>query len=435
MLDPTRLKLSAESVGYQARFGRPIEWAQFDKALQTDYNNQGSAIQVRREKETPHDEIRVMGAQQSGFESNSLLLTNDRQARQINGYPLRQFSAENPAVVVPKKYGGLPMYTRNQTEYDQYVSRFTEPLSAQLDSQTALLSRAGMPALTEDIARPYEAAQFLNPMTSTKDELDQNDNVFKQRMHLQKMSAAQNFNKRKNTPNDSSYNMFYNAKKQNILVSKEGVPVSNARDAIDSERAVTDLFENEGQDQYAQRQLRNLVHDPEEHTGGLFAFGSSDIGYAPSVLNRGGVTPAKRVDFSQTTYSTPEDEEGQQVVAGYYKLSSSPFHNQFGELRERNLALQEKGAAVQTMKRIAQSESKISRAEYMNGVPERSVITSSGTKLKMPSYLPPSPTTRADRLFSPLHDTKAGKYRKIRSEVDQSNILITPEKFRGRKKK
>lgn len=269
MLDPTRLKLGAESVGYLARFGLPIEWTQFDKALQTDYNNQGSAVQVRRERETPRDEIHVMGGGMSGAENNSLVLTQDRQLRQINGYPLRQFSAENPAVVIPRKYGGLPMYTRNQVEYDQYVSRFTEPLSAQLDSRTELLGRAGLPALTEDINRPFDAPQFINPMTSTKDELDQNQNVFRQRLHLQKMARKAWHNKVKFTPNMSSYNMFYTASKQNMLINKDGTPMSNAADEEESEMATRSMLEG-GPDIKRSKGSRGYIHSKSRQFARLY---------------------------------------------------------------------------------------------------------------------------------------------------------------------
>lgn len=296
MLDPTRLKLGAESVGYLARFGLPIEWVQFDKALQTDYNNQGSAVQVRREKEDQDKnmQIHVMGGQLAGKESNSLLLTQDRQQRQINGYPLRQFSAENPAVVLPKKYGGLPRYTRSQTEVDQYVSRFTEPLSAQLDSHTTLLSKGGLPALTEDVDHPYDVPKFINPMTTTRDELLQNHNVFRQRMHLQKMSNKARRAKR-DYANLAGYNMFYDATKQNILVDSRGNPTSFTADDLASRNDTNTLLSGVPST-YARRQAANLQHQsltPSvvsdmssiSQSSSIRSIGES-LGYIPSPLHQ-----------------------------------------------------------------------------------------------------------------------------------------------------
>ena len=168
MLDPRRIGLNAESVGFQKRMRQDVDFKEFDRALQTDYNNQNSAVEVRRLRDTPINEIHVMGGERNGFESNELLLTRARQERQINGYPLRQFDAKNPAVVLPKKYGGFPMYNRNQTEYPELVSVFTEPMSAILQSGTELLQTArsgAIPITPSSLHTPYEAGYFVDPMS------------------------------------------------------------------------------------------------------------------------------------------------------------------------------------------------------------------------------------------------------------------------------
>jgi hypothetical protein len=220
MLDPHRIGLNAESIGFQKRMLQDLDYEAINTALQTDYNNQTSAIQVRREREAAKNEIRVMGGQLSGFESNELLLTYSRQQRQINGYPLRHFDANNPAVVLPKKYGGFPLYNRNQTEYPELVSVFTEPMSAPLQRDTELLGRAGAVAMTNDLNEPYAPPTFINPMSTSMDSLDQNKNVFKQRQHLQRMADTSRKQKYESTSGVG------------VFVNKDGTPMTSIMDEV-----------------------------------------------------------------------------------------------------------------------------------------------------------------------------------------------------------
>lgn len=277
MLDPTRLKLGAESVGYQIRCGRAVDWNSFKTALQTDYNNQGSAVQVRREAETPVNEIHSMGAQLSGQEGNSLLLTNARQARQINGYPLRHFDAQNPAVILPVKYGGLPLYNPKQVENQQYVSRFTEPLSAQLDSSTELLSRQGVPALTSDISRPYHKHLFMNPLSATKQELEANQSVFLQRMHLQRMKGKGRY-----APVDTMGRNFFNKSSQNIIRGANGVPYTQNKDELISQNMEESTGFAASLSDYSRRSSNYQNHTPDSsNTGSILSHMSGSSALLP----------------------------------------------------------------------------------------------------------------------------------------------------------
>lgn len=253
MLDPHRIGLNAESIGFQKRMQQDLDWNAIHTALQTDYNNQNSAVQVRREKEAAKNEIRVMGGQLSGFENNELILTYSRQQRQINGYPLRHFDAENPAVVLPKKYGGFPLYNRNQTEYPELVSVFTEPMSAPLQRDTELLGRAGAVAMSNDLNTPYSPQGFLNPMDRTMSELEQNKSVFIQRKHLRDMS-------------DTNRRQKGALAGMGIFVNKDGSPMTTIDDKIGGQIVQNNTFSN-AQTRYAGRAEQLMNH--EEEMGGF----------------------------------------------------------------------------------------------------------------------------------------------------------------------
>jgi hypothetical protein len=253
MLDPHRIGLNAESIGFQKRMLQDLDFNAVNQALQTDYNNQNSAVDVRRERDMARNEIRVMGGQLSGFESNELLLTYSRQQRQINGYPLRHFDANNPAVVLPKKYGGFPLYNRNQTEYPEFVSVFTEPMSAPLQRDTELLGRAGAVAMSNDLNNPYESHQFINPMSSNMDDLDQNRNVFTQRRHLQKMSDVNRRNKGA-------------ASGAGIFMNENGSPMSTVADAVNDALPQMNTF-SQATNRYGARAM--LLQHHEAVMGGV----------------------------------------------------------------------------------------------------------------------------------------------------------------------
>ena len=266
MLDPRRIGLNAEIIGFQKRLHQDLDFTAIDQALQTDYNNQNSAINVRRERDQAKNEIRVMGGQTSGFESNELLLTQERQQRQINGYPLRHFDSDNPAVLLPKKYGGFPLYNRNQVEYPELVSVFTEPMSAPLQRDTELLGRLGAVALSNDIKEPYAPEGFINPMSAPMDKLIQNENVFRQRKHLQHMSDVQSRNNR------------YGAgggRDSGIFINKDGHPTSNGSEIANDAMMAANTF-RDAQTEYDQRAL--AIHNREKITSG----GAGDLQFDDS---------------------------------------------------------------------------------------------------------------------------------------------------------
>jgi len=187
MLDPQRVGLNAASVGFLVRTGQKVDWASFNQALQTDDSR---VSDVRQTMETPVDELHVMGGQRFGLEGNSNLKMNARQERQINGYPLRSFSADAPAIILPDKYGGLPMYTRNQTEYSDFVSRYTAPLSTALQNDTVLLGRQGYSVTNESASHPYRDVGFEHNLHKSKDAIDYNEAAIKQRQWLQYQSQV-----------------------------------------------------------------------------------------------------------------------------------------------------------------------------------------------------------------------------------------------------
>jgi hypothetical protein len=252
MLDPQRIGLNAESVGFLKRTHQEVDWHAFKTAMQTEYNNQNSAVDVRRLKETPVSEIHVMGGERNGFASNELLLTQARQQRQLNGYPLRSFSASNPAVVLPKKYGGFPLYNRNQVEYPEFVSVFTEPMSAPLQSDATLMpSRAGeLPKTVNSLHNPYEENYFMDPMAQSYDAMEANANEFAQRRHLQGMSAK---SKRQ--------------RNVGVFISSSGQPISTVQDSAASAMATQGAFALNASNHSSRQsqQQQHLVHEEQDY--------------------------------------------------------------------------------------------------------------------------------------------------------------------------
>lgn len=193
MLDPQRVGLNAASVGFLARTKQNVDWGSFNQALQTDDSR---VADVRATVETPVDELHVMGGERFGLESNSNLKMNARQERQINGYPLRSFSAEAPAIILPDKYGGLPLYTRNQSEYSDFVSRYTAPLSYALQNDTVLLGRQGYAVTNESASQPFVDVGFEHNLHKSKDAIDYNEAAIRQRQWLQYQSHVAHKQKR-----------------------------------------------------------------------------------------------------------------------------------------------------------------------------------------------------------------------------------------------
>jgi hypothetical protein len=226
MLDPQRIGLNAASVGYLKRRRENVDWASFNKQLQTD---DGGCINVRRTVETPVNEIHVMGGELKGLESNSNLLDRQRQYRQMNAYPLRSFSADAPAIILPEKYGGLPMYTRNQVEHEEYVSRFTEPMSAPLQRDTELLGRMGFSASNESASNPYRSLGFEMNMHKPKVAIDMNEAIIRQRRFLESSSRLGQSRK-------------HNILTSGIFISANGDPITEVEDAVDSDRDTINAF-------------------------------------------------------------------------------------------------------------------------------------------------------------------------------------------------
>ncbi len=231
MLDPRRIGLNAADIGFQKRMHQDLDYTAIDRALQTDYNNQGSAIQVRRERDAVKDEIHIMGGELAGFQSNDLIKTLARQDRQINGYPLRHFDAQNPAVILPAKYGGFPLYNRNQVEYPDYVSLFTEPMSAPLQRDTELLSRMGRVPISNSLTRPFEEDGYVNPMTTSFDKLQANKNEFVQRKHLRNMSERSKMQKF-NVPDGE----------KGIYINPNGDPMSTVQEQLSGQIVANNTF-------------------------------------------------------------------------------------------------------------------------------------------------------------------------------------------------
>lgn len=181
MLDPTRFALNAATVGFRKRMGLSVDWDSFHNAVQ----NQTDAINVRRELEmTKVTELHVMGGERYGLGGNEKTATADRQARQMNGYPLRSFLATGGAIVLPPKHGeglmatpmnmGLTQYTQYNGVVGNYVSSFTEPLNAPLDNNSILLGRAGLKAQSESASDPYKALQFQMNLHHSQAQIKEN---------------------------------------------------------------------------------------------------------------------------------------------------------------------------------------------------------------------------------------------------------------------
>jgi hypothetical protein len=226
MLDPQRIGLNAASVGYLKRRRENVDWESFNKQLQTD---DGGCVNVRRTVQTPVNEIHVMGGELKGLESNSNLLDRSRQFRQMNAYPLRSFSADAPAIILPPKYGGLPMYTRQQTEYADYVSRFTEPMSAILQRDTELLGTMGFSASNESASNPYRHLGFEMNMHKPQVAINMNEAIIRQRRFLEASSKIGQSQK-------------HNLLSAGVFVSANGDPITEVEDAVDSDRATINAF-------------------------------------------------------------------------------------------------------------------------------------------------------------------------------------------------
>ena len=227
MLDPERIGLNAQSVGYLMRRKEKVDWGSFKQQLQTD---DGGCVNVRRQIETPVNEIHVMGGELKGLESNSNMLDRERQHRQMNAYPLRSFSADAPAIILPPKYGGLPMYTRNQVQYADYVSRFTEPMSAPLQRDTELLGSMGFTASNESASNPYRSTGFEHNMHKSQSAINMNEAIIRQRRFLEVQRRKAQSQKRQ-------------VRTEGVFVSANGDPITEVEDIIDGDRATINAFQ------------------------------------------------------------------------------------------------------------------------------------------------------------------------------------------------
>ena len=186
MLDPERVKLDAAHIGFLARTGQKVDFDKIKMFLQTDDSR---CAAVRAEANTPVNELHVMGGERYGLEGNMNINMYARQTRQMNGYPLRSFSADNPAIILPPKYGGFPRYTSNETERENYVSRFTEPLSAPLQQNTLLLGSQGYTVTNNSASDPFAPQGFINNMFASRDAIDYNEYMHRQKRFLEHVES------------------------------------------------------------------------------------------------------------------------------------------------------------------------------------------------------------------------------------------------------
>ncbi len=139
-------------------------------------------------------------------------------------------SADAPAIILPDKYGGLPMYTRNQTEYSDFVSRYTAPLSMALQNDTVLLGRQGYSVTNESASQPYRDVGFEHNLHKSKVAIDYNTAMIQQRQWLQHQSHMA----RKQKYGDRVTSMRMNSKNgrgaknsvDGIFISANGDPMS-----------------------------------------------------------------------------------------------------------------------------------------------------------------------------------------------------------------
>jgi len=226
MLDPQRVKLTAANAGFLKRTHQHVDWDAFTTALQTD---DGGCSRVRREANTPINELRIMGGEGEGYERNSLMLTNARQVRQMTAYPLRSFSADQPAIILPDKYGGLPMYTRDQLAYSDFVSVFTAPMSAPLQNDTALLGPQGFTASNESASNPFRPLGFEHNMHKTMAAIDYNEAANRQRKFLAMQSRTDATNKERSGDGG-------------IFINSDGKPTAAVSDQLESAIDSRDAF-------------------------------------------------------------------------------------------------------------------------------------------------------------------------------------------------
>jgi len=226
MLDPERVKLTASTIGFLQRTGQKVDYETIRKALQT--SDDGCA-NVRREKETAVNELHVMGGQRMGMEGNQNLLENARQERRMNGYPLRSFSADEPAIILPPKYGGFPQYVKNEVAGENFVSRFTAPLSAPLQQNTILLATQGYEMTNESASDPYTAYGFEHNLHKSAVAIDYNDMVHRQRQWLKILSQKAKSSK--------GY-----AEERGVFVSADGDPMTQVEDAAQGAQDTNSFF-------------------------------------------------------------------------------------------------------------------------------------------------------------------------------------------------
>ena len=204
MLDPNRIALTADAVGFRKRTHQAVEWTSFGIALQ----NQTDTIKTRREvAETPISVLHCMGGQGAGLESNEVLGTRARQMRQMNGYRIRSFTAQDGPIVPPKQHSdsvmalpmniGIPQYVRyNAVAGEQYVSHFTEPLVAPLEHKETLMSLAGLQTFYNRGKNPGEYLKWNLNMNKSQEQINANEAIFTEQADVkrQKLQAGMKVN-------------------------------------------------------------------------------------------------------------------------------------------------------------------------------------------------------------------------------------------------
>lgn len=297
MLDPQRIGLNAESVGFLTRTKQKVDWDSFKQALQTDDSR---VAEVRAEKETPVDELHVMGGQRFGMEGNANLKINARQERQMNGYPLRSFSADAPSIILPDKYGGLPLYTANQVEYRDFVSSYTAPLSAVLENDTILLGREGYSVTNESASQPFQDVGFEHNLHKSKAAIDYNEMQMRQKQWLQHQSRAA-----KSKRGSFVYAMRHESRGMGdgIFIGADGKPMTQVQDESGGDFAAGAMY---GKADVTAYREANALRKREMLSGGFGRPDADNLSVNPDVSSRSiGQNIVKGRRQSIRSYGTP----------------------------------------------------------------------------------------------------------------------------------
>jgi hypothetical protein len=136
------------------------------------------------------------------------------------------------------------MYTRNQVAIQEYVSRFTAPLSASLQQDTQLLGPMGFAANNESAHDPYRPIGFEMNMHKPKIAIDMNEAIIRQRKFLEASSKMGRGNK-------------HSVMNSGVFISANGDPMTEVEVAVDDDRATINAFH------LHKARQRSLIHRDE----------------------------------------------------------------------------------------------------------------------------------------------------------------------------